>query len=371
VIIRGSDVWSPKWERHGVLHGAVPDEALFTDDHYWDDKNPFPVEMSSTPFGRNGKREVERGFVTGRQYEQLVYTLGQVYVNGRLYRQVPWKQEAEREVGTWWVDRASGRIYVHFPGDPAERTVEITTRRRVFAPHRRGLGHIHVLGFVMEHCGNNYPTNFWQKENPQWQQAGTLGTRSGHHWHIEGNVFRLGMVGIDVGYESLASQDRGDIQRGEHGKNTAGGMFHVIVNNHIVDNFGAGTAGVDARGVQFLGNIVERNNLYGFSGSKRWESGGIKLHRSHNSRFIGNLLRHNQGGGLWLDQGAGNDTVVQQNVFVGNQNGFDLEIGNMGQATCFVAHNVFLDNERQAVMSRESGGLVLLPQAGSRDRWWR
>lgn len=360
VIIRGSDVWSPAWERDGNLYCAVPDESLFTDDVYVDDKNPFLVEMSSTPFGRDGLREVERGFVEGEQYERIVFTLGQVYVNGRLYRQVPLKDEAEAEVGTWWVDRNTGRIGIHFAGNPAERTVEICTRRRVFAPHRRGLGHIHVIGFVMEHCGNNYPTNFWDAKNPQWQQAGTLGTRSGHHWRIEGNVFRFGMVGIDVGYESLSSQNRGDLERGDNGRNEAGGMFHEIVNNHIIDNFGPGTAGMDARGVQFVGNVIERNNLYAFKGMKRFETGGIKLHRPHGSRFESNLFRDNDCGGLWLDQGAGDDTFIERNVFIRNQNGFDLEIGNMGEATSFLANNVFIDNERQAVLSRESGGLVVL-----------
>ena len=360
VIIRGSEVWTPVWERDGNLHGAVPDDSLFTDDCHVDDKNPFRVEMSSTPFGRDGLREVERGFVSGEHYEPIVFTLGQVYVNGRLYRQVPLKQEAENEAGTWWVDRGTGRICIHFAGNPADRTVEITTRRRVFAPHRRGLGHIHVIGFVMEHCGNNYPTNFWEASNPQWQQAGTLGTRSGHHWRIEGNVFRFGMVGIDVGYESMQTQNRGDLERGDNGRNEAGGMFHTIVNNHIIDNFGPGTAGMTPIGVQFAGNVIERNNLYGFAGMKRFETGGIKLHRPHGSRFESNLFRDNDCGGLWLDQGAGNDTVIERNVFINNRNGFDLEIGNMGEATSFLANNVFIDNERQAVLSRESGGLVVL-----------
>ncbi|MBI4977026.1 MAG: carbohydrate binding domain-containing protein [Spirochaetes bacterium] len=360
VVIKGSDIWKPAWENDGKLHCAVPDEAMFTDDCYHDDKNPFRVEMSSTPFGRDGRREFERKFVTETRFKDIVFTLGQVYVNGRMYRQVPLKNEANDETGTWWYDRSSGKLYVHFAGNPSTKTVEILTRRRVFAPHRRGLGYIHVIGFVMEHSGNNYPTNFWEKEHREWQQAGILGTRSGHHWRIERNVFRLGMVGIDVGFESLADQSRGDIERGENGKNSEGAVFHEIVSNHIVDIFGPGTAGSDARGIRFIGNIIERNNTLGFAGMKRFETAGIKLHRPDNARIIGNLFRSNACAGLWLDQGSGTNTIIARNIFIGNRQGFDLEIGNMCAASCLLAYNVFIGNTHEAVSSRESGGLVVM-----------
>ena len=40
----------------------------------------------------------------------------------------------------------------------------------MFAPHLRGLGHLVVRGFVMEHCANQYDDGFWvartQPNNP-------------------------------------------------------------------------------------------------------------------------------------------------------------------------------------------------------------
>ncbi len=41
---------------------------------------------------------------------------------------------------------------------------------------------------MFEHCGNQYPTNFWN--TPIWAQAGVVGLRSGHHWVVRNNLIR-------------------------------------------------------------------------------------------------------------------------------------------------------------------------------------
>ena len=83
----------------------------------------------------------------------------------------------------------SERVYVHVDGlDPTQQEVELTTRRRLFAPAERGLGHIVVEGFIFEHCGNQYPTNFWDTDTNA--QKGAVGTEAGHHWVIRRNVVR-------------------------------------------------------------------------------------------------------------------------------------------------------------------------------------
>jgi hypothetical protein len=51
---------------------------------------------------------------------------------------------------------------------PAE--IEVTVRSRVFAPHLRGLGHIVVQGFIIEHGANQWIANFWLPANAQWPQ---------------------------------------------------------------------------------------------------------------------------------------------------------------------------------------------------------
>ena len=169
VFIKGSEIWNPQWEQYGRgIYCAVPENSLFNDrsPEYVDNHNPFKVQLTSTPHNRNGKPEVARGFGGDTS---LAYTLGQVFVNGRQYTEVPFEQELIGKIETWYYESASARIYINFGAlNPVEQKVEITTRRRIFAPYVRGLGYIVVQGFIMEHCGNQYPTNFWDtKANAQ------------------------------------------------------------------------------------------------------------------------------------------------------------------------------------------------------------
>jgi len=87
VFVRGSERWRPAWTRHrAAVYHAVPDEAIFDDQVYRDSGNPFRVACASTPHGRNGKPERQR-FDYGDP--NLVYTCGQVFVNGARFTQVP------------------------------------------------------------------------------------------------------------------------------------------------------------------------------------------------------------------------------------------------------------------------------------------
>ena len=73
-------------------------------------------------------------------------------------------------------------------------------RSRVFAPHIRGLQHIVVEGFVMEHAANQWDANFWYPNNYHFAQSGVLGTRSGYSWTIRNNTIRKGKtIGMDIG----------------------------------------------------------------------------------------------------------------------------------------------------------------------------
>ena len=197
VFIRGSELWNPEWrDEGGGVYSAAPDASLFNDDCYVDSANPFLVPLSSTPYARDGKPESER-FGEGRA--DLVYTCGQVIVDGVPWRQQPFLAEARERPKTWHYHAGESRVYVNFGGaEPGDHLVEITCRRRIFAPHVRGLGYIVVGGFVMEHCGNQYPTNFWRE--PKWAQAGALGLRGGHHWTVRNNNIRYANAdGIDIG----------------------------------------------------------------------------------------------------------------------------------------------------------------------------
>lgn len=357
VIIKGSDVWSPDWKREsGNIYYAVPDQAMFNDDCYLDDKNPFKVAVSSTPYGLDGKPEVERGYGGD---PNLILSIGQVFVNGKLYTQKGYLSQTVSTPESWYYNRTSGAIYIHFSdGNPANHVVEISTRRRIFAPHKRQLGYIVVEGFIMEHCGNQYPTNFWETAHPEWQQAGAIGTRSGHHWVIKNNVIRFANgVGIDFGNEGNSAVD---LEVGNNGLAT-GSKYHVIDSNYIIDNGGGGTAAYFPAYITFTNNVVERNNNLHFTGTKRWESAGAKMHGPSYSVISNNLFRNNYGNwGLWLDQGAGKQTRVNGNLIIGHETGFDLEIGTAYGADNLIFDNNVLINNKTAIGSRESGGMTAM-----------
>lgn len=376
-IIKGSDVWKPEWtdEGNGIWSGAL-EESLFTDSAHVDGANPFRVHSSVTPWGRDGRPEFVRGETGDKQFSEflrtadrdLVYALGQVFVDGAILKQVPFKKELAEAPSTWWFDATSGRLFIRFreatagkPCRPQDHEVEITTRRRIFAPHVRGLGHIEIEGFVMEHCGNQYPADFWVKEKPQWQQAGAVGTRSGHHWRITRNVIRhANALGIDLGAEGSTETDLEtpvpDHERDPKAPRHRPG-YHVVEENEILDNGAAGTANYGGTHLVIRRNVLMRNNALGFTGKKRWESAGLKLHSPHDSVIEGNLIADNRGRwGLWLDGGGGERSRVIGNVVIGHEVGIDFEVGS--KVSCLCANNVLIDN-RVGIRFREAGGVTV------------
>ncbi len=113
VFIRGSEEWKPAWQPHaGKVVFAVPENDLFNDDVYMDSASPFMAELASTPYGRDGKPEVERKI--GTPDPNMVYTCGQVIVNGKPWEQRPFLTEVETRPSTWTFAADSGRIYVNF-----------------------------------------------------------------------------------------------------------------------------------------------------------------------------------------------------------------------------------------------------------------
>jgi hypothetical protein len=360
-IIKGSDIWEPAWESHGdsVWSGILPYDA-FTDTAHLDGANPFAIPLASTPWSREGFPEYERHRLGQRGGNpdadpRIVYSLGQVFVDSLLYRQVPLRPELDAAPGSWFYDANERRLYVHFAsGGPGGHIVEITTRRRIFAPHQRGLGYLEIDGFVMEHCGNQYPTDFWLRKSPQWQQAGAVGTRGGHHWRIHHNWIRLAQgIGLDLGLEGHAETD---LESGNHRRPDSAG-HHIVDDNIFSHNGGGGTAGYDASRLVLRRNIIVGNNLLRFYGKKRWESAGIKLHTPHKSLLEHNVLVGNHAcAGLWLDQGAGHDTQIRANVIVGHAKGIDVEIGRTSDSVA--AHNILIDNT-VGIAFREAGGMTV------------
>ncbi len=342
VVIKGSNVWRPDWKPEGDgVYSAHPDDAMFDDrgSEYVDHYNPLKVQLASTPEGRAGRREHERGFAGDAD---LVFTCGQVIVDGQPLREVPF--ERELEAGNWWYDANSESVLVHFGRrDPQSCVVELTTRRRLFAPSRRGLGHIVVEGFVFEHCGNQYPTDFWR--NAANAQRGAVGAEAGHHWTVRGNVIR---------YAKTSALDVGRVDR--H-RDEDSAYNNRIEANYIIDNGSAGIVSCGSRGLVVRGNVILRNNRLRFHGDKRWEHAGVKCHLLVDGLIEGNYIAHNEDSwGIWLDNQFPDSRITRNVIHHNGRAGVFLEMSDYGYDRLLVDNNLIFDNHENAVYIHDASG---------------
>ncbi len=312
VVIKGSDVWQPRWaktsDERPIYRGEL-DAAMFRDELI----HPYRTRLKGMPASQR-------------------LTLGQVFVDGQPLREVDTPQKLRATPATWLVDDQGSELQIHFPPgerSPEQRLVEVTTRTRIFAPHRRGLGYIHVQGFTMEHCANQFPERFWESDSPQ---AGALGCRAGHHWLIEGNTIRFAKsIGIDCGYEG-----RRDLEGIQPTPQNTG--YHLIRNNRITDNGCCGIAGMRSFGTKIVGNTIERNN---WNRHSEPEIGGIKVHYFIDGVIEGNLVRDNDAFGIWLDNVYRN-ARVRQNIVIGNR-GSAIFV-ELGQGPVLIDHNILANS---------------------------
>jgi len=358
VYLKGSDVWKPDWkeEGNGIFY-AKPADSLFTDDVYFDDANPFKILVSSTPWGRNGYPEFPERFAA------VKYTLGQVFVDGKMWKQVPLKEEMQTEPNTWWYDWHSGNIYLNAgnKGILLNLNIEITTRRRVFAPHKRGLGYIHLIGFIIEHCGNQFPSGFWAiKENAQ---AGAVGIRQGHHWLIKNNVIRFAnSIGIDCGAEGPDNERLEETPDLGHTKieNFSHITGTVIEDNFITDNGSNGIMALGTFNLIIKGNVIVRNNNLHFKGNNRYEQAAIKLHFAKNALIINNYIVDNYSWGIWLDN-QWPDTRVTRNFIANNErSGIFLELTDYPFDKAVIDNNILVNNIENAVYAHDASGATFV-----------
>jgi hypothetical protein len=349
-IIRGSIPWNPTEKLSETVYYDTLDPTIFTDTSAIDGPNPFRIPFCVTPYGRNGAPESASG--DKKATPNMVYTLGQVFVNDKMYKQCPFISEMQETPNTWYYDMSSNKLYVNLKEDIDHYKIEITNQRRVFAPHIRQLRYITVDGFVIERCGNNYPNQFWTVA--QNQQAGMIGTRSGRFWIIQNNVIRFASgIGIDWGNEGGAAQD---LETGTNGK-ASGSYGNIIQNNHICDNGAGGTAYFMGKNFTFANNVVERNNNLLFYGTRRWESAGLKVHTPTNSVIINNIIRNNYCNGIWSDQGAGQNSIFKNNIIINNKGyGLNFEIGTNTSGK--VLNNIFDGNEYNICFATSGGCLI-------------
>ena len=331
VYIKGSDIWQPKWQ---------PVEGQ---------ENVYLGNLDPKMFGKYNPYRTDLSAMENR-------TCGQIFVDGTRIREMESLEEVYALPGTWIATRDPDVIHVHFPPSthpPDKRLVELTTRGRIFAPYKRGLGYIHVKGFTMEHCGNNYPYLFYWTKPECLPQAGALGCRGGHHWVIENNTIRSAKtIGLDCGSEGpLDAEGLGQPQPTNPG-------HHLIRNNVISDNGSAGLTGYKALRTTIIGNVFERNNSLGFNAS---EEAGVKTHFFVGGLIEGNLFRDNECFGLWLDNVYA-QTRVTRNVFVNNRDA-NLVI-EMGGGPLLVDNNIIALSRRgwhnaSGIFTLDAGGVTM------------
>jgi len=349
VYVRGSELWKPKWQQEskGVFY-ARPADSLFNDDVYYDSGNPFKVIISSTPWNRNGYAE---------GIKSVKYTLGQVFVKGEMWKQVPVKDEMLVQDKTWWYDATSGNIYLNatngtsIPG----ADVEITTRRRIFAPHQRGLAYIQVIGFIFEHCGNQFTANFWNtRENAQ---SGAVGLRQGSHWLIKNNIIRYAnTLGIDCGKEGPDNER--DTRRVNPGVELS--TDNVIEHNYLIDNGSNGLASYGSKNLVIKDNVVMYNNNLRFLGYMRYEQAGIKLHGADKTVITNNYVTNNFTQGIWFDNQFPDARITKNVIACNSEYGIFLEMSDYPYNKVIIDNNIIIQNTKNAIYMHDASGSTVI-----------
>ncbi|GHU61161.1 hypothetical protein FACS1894160_4110 [Bacteroidia bacterium] len=362
VFIKGSDVYVKPWKRvhaESNIFSADLNQMQFTDDCYWDNANPFKVASSAAPYFRdNDFITASEGYKSkDRDYTPNIpgrgYTLGQVFVAGEPYLQAPLVSEMEKQPGSWWYEPGSNKVLVNFrQGHSTANEVEITTRRRIFAPHIKGLGYIQVIGFIMEHCGNQFPLDFWAVK--EFAQAGALGLRCGHHWLVKNNVVRYAAnVGIDCG--AMGQIGERDDKEGLDAPNV---IDNIIEYNYVVDNGSNGIMGAGSTNMIVRGNVVMYNNnlLYNYG---LYEQAGLKFHNCINAVISENYVAKNyKTYGIWLDNRFPHSRVTRNIIVENGRAGIFCEMSDYPFGSVLIDHNIIMNNIENPIYQHDSSGAL-------------
>jgi parallel beta-helix repeat protein len=301
-IVRGTDVLEAHWEAvadaRGVFSAPLPQRAFVF-------FNPF-IRPPPPPKA---------------QPEKLAKCDALVFLHDQELTQVTTREQLSQTQNSWLSSDDGQQLLVHLEGDkaPPPGAIEITTRDRIFAPHRRGLSYIQVEGFVFERCATR----------PDWPQLGALSTRTGHHWTIRGNIVRYTTgKGIDCGSETWGPESM--IATEPEDKHVLIGGHHLVESNVVSDNAQCGIAAWNTDNVRIIGNVIRNNGASASADSRSltdFEAAGLKVHAFRNGLIEGNLVVSNSSFGIWLDNGWENARVTR-NVAIGNRGaGIFVELG--------------------------------------------
>jgi len=327
VVIKGSEIWPNEWKGYKnsgkIFYSPIPLDKL-------KDYNPFYVSLARMKNSRA--------------------SLGQIFIDGEEYMQVDSLEELVRMPGTWMMSYDSTEIMVHYPEKYRNKSfyetcIEYSVRDKVFAPHKRGLGYIHVEGFIIEHCANQFPSGFYRKAGHP--QAGALSTRAGHHWIIRKNIIRRAKnLGIDCGYEG-----RRDLEGTRPLPPLESIGYHLIEHNTLEENGNGGIHGAHQRET-----VIRNNRFYGNGhlGVPAPENGCIKVHFFYDGLIENNTFLDNPTLGIWLDNEWYRTRVTRNLILNSGSYGIFVEMGN---GECLVDNNVI-------AYSQNSEGIYLHDASG-------
>jgi len=302
-IVRGTDVLDGKWQAEpnapGVFVAPLPQSAFVFG-------NPF-----TRPSLNSGEKKAK----------QQPKCNALVFWKDEMLSQAAAREDLIQTQNSWLSSDDGQQLFVHLRDSiaPAAGTIEVTTRDRIFAPHRRGLGYIHVDGFVFERCATR----------PDWPQLGAVSTRTGQYWVIRNNVVRYTSgKGIDCGSETWDSNSL--VATEPEDKRVLIGGHHLVESNLVTDNFQCGIAAWNTDDVRIIGNIVRNNGASASSDSRSltdFEAAGIKVHAFRDGLIKGNFVVSNSSFGIWLDNGWERARVTRNVTMANCGAGIFVELG--------------------------------------------
>lgn len=253
----------------------------------------------------------------------------------------PLFQEFSPYAGKVWVESDGLTLHIRLADDddPAKHVIEITNQESVFSPAKPYQSYIRVKGITFEYAGNSFP-------NPQ---RGLVSTNHGNHFIFEDDTFEwANSIGLDIGNIDWAAARPPE---------PVG--FDIIRHNIFrycgIEGLG-GTGGPE--------NVLVEKNLFEWIGwqdaARMSESGGTKMHVTHNLLFRNNVVRHiRHANGIWLDIGNRNDRITG-NVFAdipGDVNPHAIHIEG-SDALNEIDNNIF-DHLTGGILIRDTNHVII------------
>jgi len=222
--------------------------------------------------------------------------------------------------GEWWFDYNNHTIYFH--DDPTGHTVETSVVDGAFGGPAN---HVTIQYLTVEETAGMYPV----AAIGQGQGANALTQET--DWRVENCEIRLNHgFGVRVGYRIR------------------------VLHNYIHDNGETGVGGgigvesapethsTDAQ-MLIMGNTINHNDYAHFD--SQFGSGGIKIGATNGIVIRNNIIEHNEGAGIHLDDDSG-DALIDGNTIADNADTDGL-VQEIGDGSAIFRNNKVLRNGAQ------------------------